>query len=52
MTLVDLAEIQRRVKVALPGAAVEAHFVELRTDRVRVEVQWNNVTVERVYHIT
>lgn len=40
------------MKVALPGAAVEVHFVDLRGIHVRCLVQWNNVTVERVYHVT
>lgn len=49
VTLVDLAEMQRRIKVALPGSVVDVHFVGLRVDLVAVSAWWNNVRVERVY---
>jgi hypothetical protein len=49
VTLVDLAEMQRRIKVALSGSAVDIHFVGLRVDLVAVRATWNNVRVERVY---
>lgn len=39
------------MKVALPGARVEVHFVDLRVDRVRCVVEWKNARVERVYHV-